>query len=74
MSGEKGLSEDERPDAAIIGENGNVYVLLAVSAKALKRAGHRDKALELKSRVMGCGSYDEALQIMQEYIQPVSIG
>ena len=36
---------------------------------ALKKAGLRDKAEEMAARVFKAGSYEEALGIMQEYVE-----
>lgn len=51
--------------------SGNVYAVLGVCARALKRAGHHDKAEEMIQRVTGgeATSYDGALQVMLEYVE-----
>jgi len=67
-----GLPEDQRPDAQIIGGSGNIFAVLGTASKTLKRAGYRDEAQDMQKRVMDCGSYDEALAIIQHYITPVS--
>ena len=59
---------DRKPTAKVIGENGNVFVTLGISSAALKKAGLRDKAEEMAARVFKAGSYEEALGIMQEYV------
>ena len=43
----------------------------SVAPKALKRAGFRDEAKEMQSRVVKAGSYNEALQIIMRYVNPV---
>lgn len=57
-----------KPTAKLIGADGNVFNLIGIASKALKRAGLRDQATEMSQRVFNCGSYDEALQIIQEYV------
>ena len=57
-----------KPTAKLIGADGNVFNLIGIASKALKRAGLRDQATEMSHRVFNCGSYDEALQIIQEYV------
>jgi hypothetical protein len=57
-----------KPTAHLIGENGNVFNLIGIASKALKRAGQADKAKEMTERCFDCGSYDEALTIIQEYV------
>lgn len=59
----------EKPTAKVIGEDGNVFVLIGICAKALKNAGQPDKANEMSKRVMASNSYLEALQIMEEYCE-----
>lgn len=48
--------------------DGNVFAVLGACQKALRRAGQDDVAKELASKVFGCDSYDEALQIMLKYV------
>lgn len=51
----------------LVGADGNVFVLLGIATKALRRAGHRDLASELTDRITSAGSYEEALSIIGEY-------
>lgn len=62
----------EKVDAKIIGANGNVYNLLAICQRALKDNGYNEEAKELYERVTNSESYDMALSIMQEYVNPIS--
>jgi len=59
----------EKPVAEVIGQDGNVFNLIGICSKALKRAGQPDKAKEMSERVFKSGSYDEALVIMGEYCE-----
>lgn len=63
----------EKVDAKIIGANGNVYNLLAICQRALKDNGYNDEANELYKKVTNSESYDMALSIMQEYVNPISV-
>jgi hypothetical protein len=58
-------------EAALVGADGNVFNLLGIASSALKRAGLREEAAEMRSRVMDSGSYGNALAIMTEYVEPV---
>jgi len=58
--------------APIIGADGNVFNLIGICKRQLQKAGYENEAKEMANRVMGCGSYDEALVIMQEYVIPTS--
>lgn len=68
------MEENKKPVAQIVGADGNVYNLIGICSKALKRAGYDDKAKEMSDRVMSSSSYDEALSIMMEYVEPVEVG
>jgi hypothetical protein len=58
-----------KPKAKVIGENGNVFNILAIASLALKHGGERDLAAEMRERVFEAKSYDESLSIMQEYVE-----
>lgn len=60
-----------RPDAPMIGSDGNIYNQVAIASIALKDEGLRDEAKEMSNRVFRSGSYDEALSIITEYVNPV---
>lgn len=60
--------EREKPDCKLIGEDGNVFNLMGLAARALRRNGLAEQATEMTERVTGCGSYDEALCIIGEYV------
>ena len=62
------MSDKQKPKVQLVGQDGNVFNLLGICTKALKRAGQYDEATELKNRVMSSGSYGEALSIMLEYV------
>ena len=53
----------------LTGENGNIYSLLGTVSKALKKAGYREEAEEMTTKVFACASYNKALNIFQEYVE-----
>jgi len=57
-----------KPNVKLVGEDSNVYNLMAICIQGLKEVGQGDKVQEFKQRVLNAGSYDEALQIMLEYV------
>lgn len=63
----KSLSSSTKPVAKVIGEDGNVFNLIGICMKALKRAGQPEKAKEMQEKIFAAGSYEEALNIMGEY-------
>ena len=61
--------EVKKPKAKLIGADGNIFNLIGIASRSLKRAGQNDKATEMSKRVMNSGSYDEALSIIMEYVE-----
>ncbi|MEU3704711.1 hypothetical protein AB0E82_20780 [Streptomyces anulatus] len=45
------------------GEDGNVYSVIGLVQKALRKAGHREAATEFGQAALGSGSYDEVVQL-----------
>ena len=62
------MSDKPKPKVQLVGQDGNVFNLLGICSRALKRAGQYEEATELQNRVMSSGSYGEALSIMLEYV------
>jgi hypothetical protein len=62
--------ENNKPKVKLVGENGNIYNLVGLAALALQKAGQRDKAEEMKQRLFKCLSYNEALMMIQDYVEP----
>lgn len=54
--------------AKVIGEDGNVFNTLGICKKALERDFKVNEAKVMQQRVLQSGSYEEALSIMQEYV------
>lgn len=57
-----------KPKCKLIGEDGNIFHLMAVASNALKKNKMSAQANEMQSRIFACGSYEEALSIIQEYV------
>ena len=66
------MAEREKPMCPIIGANGNVYNILGIASRTLRNNDMADEAQEMYSRVTSSGSYEEALAIIMEYIEPCS--
>ncbi len=62
---------NHKPNAPIIGADGNVYNLIGICSRALKKEGYSKQAKEMTERVLNSKSYDDALIIMMQYINPV---
>lgn len=62
----------EKPDCALIGENGNIFNLAGIAAGTLREHGMKEQAEEMKERVCSSHSYEEALGIIGEYVNITS--
>ena len=61
---------DYKPTAKLVGENGNIFNLMAIANKALCEAGKREKSVQMYKRIVyGAQSYEEALNIIREYVE-----
>lgn len=58
-----------KPTCKLIGEDGNIFNLMGKASKTLKRNGSNQQAKEMTDKIMNCGSYDEALKIISEYVE-----
>ncbi len=57
-----------KPDCKLIGEDGNIFNLMARASKTLRENGLSEEAKEMRERITSSGSYDEALCIIGEYV------
>ena len=62
--------ERQKPDCELIGQDGNVFNLIGIASRTLRRNGMEEQAKEMQDRIMGgdCPSYDAALGIIGEYV------
>ena len=58
-----------KPRCKLIGEDGNIFNLIGIAARALRKAGLADKATEMSEKVMQSKSYTEALSVIMEYVE-----
>lgn len=70
------ISENEiervKPDCPLIGQDGNIFNLIGIAARTLRNNDMKAEAKEMSSRVMSAGSYEDALQIIGEYVNITS--
>lgn len=64
--------EAEKPDCALIGQDGNIFNLVGIASRTLRRSGMANQAKEMSDRVFASGSYSEALCIIGEYVNITS--
>lgn len=55
----------------VVGEDSNIFNLLGLVTKELKRNGYRDLAKELPQQIFECKNYDKALTILDRYVELV---
>ncbi|MFJ1837855.1 hypothetical protein ACIOJ9_28795 [Streptomyces sp. NPDC088175] len=55
----------QHPDVTVqlSGEDGNVYSVIGIVQKALRRAGHHEAATAFGRTALGSQSYDEVIQL-----------
>ena len=58
----------EKITVKLSGANGNIFSLLGIASKAMKRAGQRVEAQLMGQEVLQQHSYDEALQTIMKYV------
>lgn len=61
----------QKPQAPIIGADGNIFNLTGIAETALRNHGYKDEADEMRRRVFKSKSYEQALGILMEYVEPV---
>lgn len=66
------MEEKKKPECPLIGADGNIFNIMGIAARSLKNCDMGDAAKETQSRVTSSGSYDEALAIISEYVEPVT--
>ncbi len=60
---------EQKPDCELIGQDGNIFNLMGIASKTLKKNGMKEQAEEMVKRItQGANSYSEALCIIGEYV------
>lgn len=63
------MEENRKPACRLMDEDGNIFSILGRVGRTLKEHGKAAQAQEVSKRVMAAVSYDEALQIIMEYVE-----
>ena len=61
----------DKPKCKLVGEDGNIFNLIGIAIRTLKKNGQVMQANEMTRRITQDGeakSYDEALAIIMEYV------
>lgn len=67
------IQEPAKPKCELIGQDGNIFAVMGRASVTLKKSGMADQAKEMCSRVTSSHSYEEALSVICEYVEPVSV-
>lgn len=59
----------EKPICILTGQDGNVFNVIGLVSRTLKRAGQADKAREFVDRAMKSKSYDDVLALCWDYVE-----
>lgn len=65
-------AEKQKPDCALIGQNGNVFNLVGIASRTLKDNGLSEEAEEMSKRALSAGDYYKAIGIIEEYVNITS--
>ena len=63
----------EKPNCPLVGQNGNIFNLAGIASRTLKENGMEKQTEEMLRRILGSGSYVEALYIIGEYVHITSV-
>lgn len=66
------ISATQKPDCPLIGEDGNIFNLMGIASRTLRDHGMGEQAKEMSERIRASGSYDEALNVIGEYVNITS--
>ena len=69
MKDKKGCELDTiKPVCRLVGEDGNVFNIIGLVARALHRAGQLEKEKEFRTKAFNAGSYDAVLTLCHDYV------
>jgi hypothetical protein len=57
-----------KPKCKLVGENGNIYNLISIAQRTLRRNGLHEQATEMAEKVCQSKSYSQALCIIMDYV------
>ena len=62
---------EEKPSCKLIGEDGNVFNIIRIISRTLKKASQKDKADEFERKAFSSKSYDEVLRLANDYVNVI---
>lgn len=64
-------SSSRKPKCKLLGEDGNVFNIIGIVNRTLKKAGQLEKAKEFTEKAFQCHSYSEVLSLLTDYVEVV---
>ncbi len=68
------MTNNQKPKSPLIGADGNIFNLMGVASRTLKENNMSIEASEMSECVFESNSYEEALNNITEYVEPVEVG
>lgn len=62
------IAEKQKPDCELIGQDGNIFNLMGIASRTLRKNGMEEEATEMCTRIRESSSYNSALCIIGEYV------
>ena len=56
-----------KPTIVLTGQDGNIFNLIGIASRALKRSGQSEEAKKMQNEAFASGSYHEALAVIMKY-------
>ena len=65
---------NKKPNCPLIGQDGNIFNLMAIASRTLREHDMAEQATEMCERIRNCGNYYSALGVIGEYVNITSVG
>lgn len=59
----------DKPVCELIGQDGNVFTIIALVSRALKGAGMAEEAKEFTQKAFSAESYDDVLALCYQFVE-----
>lgn len=64
------ILKKQKPKCALIGQDGNIFNLMVIASRTLKRNGLQEESKEMIERINSSAkSYEDAIYIIGEYVE-----
>lgn len=64
---------NKKPNCPLIGQDGNIFNLMAIASRTLREHDMAEQATEMCERIRNCGNYYSALVVIGEYVNITSV-